>query len=488
MATANCRNCGMEIDITSLFCTFCGAAQAVTSLPSEPVPPAAAPSLPPPVPPPPSEPIQASVPTPGVDQYGLPIYAAKANDQQGDMGRALFPRPPSLHWALVFLFTMLTFGIFGLVWYFIQSTWTKKIDSRSNATLYLILAAASWLICVPLSIYNVLANGGQPSLAASILVLLFEVVMLVFMYSAFFSMAASLRNEMPKRGVHMSIGGITLFFFTSLYLQGQLSWLARWKDTGQKDPAPPKGIFWALFAGVMVLVGAGVVLTIALIGSSLSDFSGIRKDAQAAVAQEVVPFEPSVLPETAPTQSPAQPSAEDAVAGDPISSSADAASAAADAAMMAADAAADAADVAAPVSDRAPADDSDDAAGQRARADLEQEQEGLRRERELLAEQRRQLEHEQAQAALQDERSRLVEQRRQLEQEQQQLRQQAGTDGTRRQRPVERESSADEQYENQRRECPAGFLGSECRKRIRMAVCEGHWSSSPAAGYQSCKL
>ena len=90
------------------------------------------------------------------------------------MGRALFPRPPSLHWALVFLFTLLTFGIFGWVWYFIQSSWVKKIDKRSNATVYFICALASWLLLVPMVVFSALANG-QESLGISVAVLLLAI-------------------------------------------------------------------------------------------------------------------------------------------------------------------------------------------------------------------------------------------------------------------------------------------------------------------------
>jgi hypothetical protein len=371
----------------------------------------------------------------------LPVTKKSVDDrQQADMARALLPRPPSLHWAIVLLFTLLSCGIFGWVWYFIQASWVKKIDRGSNATVYLVCALVGMLLIVPLGIVNAVANNGQPRLGTSIAVLLLELAMVVFLYSAFFSMAASLRDKMPKHGVRMHIGGITLFFFTALYLQGQLSWLAHWKDTGQKAPLPPKGIFWGVFATLWGLILAGLIFVAALIGISLPGFKKTQDNSQSTMQPAALPQD--VLPATSP-------SVADAAAVTGMATSSDAPTQAADAASWAADAAA---------VNQYPGNDSVELAQQRAQAEIEQQRE-----------------------ALQLERDRLDEQRRQMEEREQQHAEAA------RQREVEQQPTADEQYENRRSECSSGFLGSNCRNRIRMEVCEGHWSSNPPPGYQNCR-
>ncbi|MFO1453784.1 MAG: hypothetical protein U1F19_05955 [Lysobacterales bacterium] len=383
----------------------------------------------------------ASPPARQLDQFGLPVTKKSVDDrQQADIARALLPRPPSLHWALVLLFTLLSCGIFSWVWYFIQASWVKKIDRGSNATVYLVCALIGMLLTVPLSIVNAVANNGQPSLGTSIAVLLLELGMVVFLYSAFFSMAASLRDEMPKHGVRMDIGGITLFFFTTLYLQGQLSWLAHWKDTGQKAPLPPKGIFWGLFAALWGLILVGLIFVVALIGVSLPGFKKAQDATQSTMQPATIPQD--VLPATGP-------SVADAAAVTGMATPSDAPTQAADAASWAADAAA---------VNQYPANDSVELARQRAQAEIEQQRE-----------------------ALQLERDRLNEQRRQMEEQEQQHAEAA------RQREIEQQPTADEQYENRRSECSNGFLGSDCRNRIRMEVCEGHWSSNPPPGYQNCR-
>jgi serine/threonine protein kinase len=54
--------------------------------------------------------------------------------------------PPSFPWAAVFLLTVLTGGLFGLVWAFVQAVWIQKIYERSRATLLFSLASICYLV------------------------------------------------------------------------------------------------------------------------------------------------------------------------------------------------------------------------------------------------------------------------------------------------------------------------------------------------------
>ncbi|WP_426701971.1 pilin [Rhodanobacter sp. Col0626] len=167
--------------------------------------------------------------------------------------RAALPTPPSLHWGLVWLFTLLTLGIFAIIWPFIQAKWTRKIDPRSNATTLLGFAMASRLIGYVFYFagFASLANGGEGMLGFGGLLLLAGWVLALV---AYFSMAGSMRDKLASRELPLEIGGVTLFFFTMFYLQAQLSWLARWKHTGQTTPRASKGVFWAIFCIVPFLI------------------------------------------------------------------------------------------------------------------------------------------------------------------------------------------------------------------------------------------
>lgn len=89
---------------------------------------------------------------------------------------------------------------------------------------------------------------------------LLQLAYVVIFLLAYFAMAASIRREMAAYRLPVQIGGITLFCFNTLYLQGQLSWLARWQQTGQTRPKPPKGVLWIF----MVVPFAAIVGAVAL--------------------------------------------------------------------------------------------------------------------------------------------------------------------------------------------------------------------------------
>ncbi|HWX65152.1 MAG TPA: pilin [Rhodanobacter sp.] len=175
--------------------------------------------------------------------------------------RADLPTPPSLHWALVWLFTVLTVGIFGIIWPFIQANWVRKIDHQSKATLLLGLAMACLVIGYPLYFAGLasMANGGGGKVGfGGLLLLAYWVLYLV----AYFSMAGSMRDRLTSRELPLEIGGVTLFFFRMYYLQGQLSWLARWKHTGQTTPKASKEVFWAIFCIVPFVIGILAAISI----------------------------------------------------------------------------------------------------------------------------------------------------------------------------------------------------------------------------------
>jgi hypothetical protein len=172
------------------------------------------------------------------------------------MTRADLPTPPSLHWGLVLLFTVLTLGIFSLVWMFVQANWVRKIDPESNARLLLGIGLA----CNVLAIFMGIGSSGTSSAVVGLEVLLRLAFLVLFMV-AYFSMAGSMKRAMTGSAARLKIGGATLFFFTTWYLQGQLTWLARWKESGRTSPLPPKGIFWALWT---VPVALAILAAIAI--------------------------------------------------------------------------------------------------------------------------------------------------------------------------------------------------------------------------------
>lgn|GEM_PF-170652 len=191
-----------------------------------------------------SRPPQPPVPPPFANETPSEAWVTQHDDRDS------LPMPPSLHWLLVWLFSILTLGIFGIIWPFIQANWVRKIDQNSNARLLLAIAFGCFLFGYILYFVGIAASlSGDAGLGGSGMTTLGGMLLLgyiVLMLVAYFSMAGSMRRQLPDYGLQPEIGGVTLFFFRAYYLQGQLSWVARWKATGQTTPRAPKGVFWAI--------------------------------------------------------------------------------------------------------------------------------------------------------------------------------------------------------------------------------------------------
>lgn len=199
---------------------------------------------------------------PQQDHWSGAANACPIDEQPTYASRRHLPPPPSLHWALVVLFTILTLGIFGIVWPFIQANWVRRIDGESNAKRMLGLSMTCYFLgyfLIRAGAPSLEGDGAHPGMVG--FGGLLELTYFVLYLAAFFSMAGSIKREMEAYRVPVQIGGVTLFFFNTLYLQGQLSWLARWQRTGQTSPKPSKGVFWLLLGIPFVI---GIVAAVAI--------------------------------------------------------------------------------------------------------------------------------------------------------------------------------------------------------------------------------
>ncbi|MBD8881244.1 pilin [Rhodanobacter sp. 7MK24] len=185
------------------------------------------------------------------DSESKPIQAAD---------RAYLPPPPSLHWTWVFLLSVLTLGIFAIVWPFIQASWVRRIDPRSSASLMLWLSLGGILASFFLIPAWPPAEGTAPLTSMARLGKLLQLASGMLFYGAYFAMAASIRRHMAIYRLPVRIGAITLFFFNTLYLQAQLTWLARWQQTGRDRPAVSRAAFWVLLGMPCAAVLAAVAI------------------------------------------------------------------------------------------------------------------------------------------------------------------------------------------------------------------------------------
>jgi succinate dehydrogenase/fumarate reductase cytochrome b subunit len=140
-----------------------------------------------------------------------------------------------MHWAVVLILAWFT-GIFGLIWFFIQAGYVKKIDPASRARKFLIFGLLA-MLAVTVAIFvsaGAAAMGSTESGAAvGFLAVILVIASMVFWFSAIFGMRRSLIdyfNTVEPIGLRLS--GAMTFFFNILYFQYHLSRIAEWKRTG----------------------------------------------------------------------------------------------------------------------------------------------------------------------------------------------------------------------------------------------------------------
>jgi uncharacterized membrane protein YeaQ/YmgE (transglycosylase-associated protein family) len=200
------------------------ALSEVVPLPAPPVPPPVAPvpsAAPPAAPgawnqfqPPPQVPYAGAAPNPGLVASG--------------------PIPPDLHWALVLLFHILSCGIFGIVWFFVEANFAKKIDRQSNAILLGILGFIGSFVGGGVRGFFAVTDARSGGEGIGLLIQLAGGVLLLV---AAFGIRKSLEeyyNQVEPIGLDMS--GVMTFFFSIFYFQHHFSRIARWKKTGVLTP------------------------------------------------------------------------------------------------------------------------------------------------------------------------------------------------------------------------------------------------------------
>jgi len=150
--------------------------------------------------------------------------------------------PPSLHWALVLVITVLC-GIFGLVWLFVQAAFVKKLDPNNKSIMMFIVsflvAIGGWIVIIAgIGLGGAAASMGSDSMAMA-LPIMFLVYFVVCVLSAVFGllgvfgMRRSLLNYYNTvEPIGLQLSPVMTFFFALFYFQYHFTRIANWKRTG----------------------------------------------------------------------------------------------------------------------------------------------------------------------------------------------------------------------------------------------------------------
>lgn len=135
----------------------------------------------------------------------VPVTAPSAF---GAAARAAEPAapPPKLHWGLLLVLSIVTIGIFAVIWLFVQAVWIRKVQPNSKALFYLIGYIA--------------ATFGSAALEGKPLAAMLSLGGLVLFLVAVFSMRSEIQDEFAKiNPAGRAVSGVMTFFFNTIYFQ-----------------------------------------------------------------------------------------------------------------------------------------------------------------------------------------------------------------------------------------------------------------------------
>ena len=134
-----------------------------------------------------------------------------------------FPAPPRLHWGIVFALSVVTIGLFGMVWMVVQANWVKKVTGNGRAFWWCL----AYLISFPLLFVAAVAMGAvlglmhQVELAHQLSGTISLVVRLV-MFVLYIGGAFTLKGELEERPIDIPLSGVMTFLFAPTYFQYHL--------------------------------------------------------------------------------------------------------------------------------------------------------------------------------------------------------------------------------------------------------------------------
>jgi hypothetical protein len=125
---------------------------------------------------------------------------------------AQYPAPPSLHWGIVLLLSIVTCGLFTWVWALVEAYWVRKVQPESKGMILWSFAIVLNVIYVGLSVSQ---EPNQRGLAA-----LFWLGGTILWIVGSFSMKNSIEEHYnTAEPTGLSLSGVMTFFFNVFYFQ-----------------------------------------------------------------------------------------------------------------------------------------------------------------------------------------------------------------------------------------------------------------------------
>jgi hypothetical protein len=136
----------------------------------------------------------------------------------------LYPDPPNLHWGIAAVLGIVTCGLFGWVWAFVQAVWVRKVRPESKGLIYLAIAVGLFTVTIFLSMNRETRAFGP------LLNLIGGITWLV----AAFSMRSDIEEHYNSaEPIAIRLSGVMTFFFNIYYFQYHFTRINELKKQGR---------------------------------------------------------------------------------------------------------------------------------------------------------------------------------------------------------------------------------------------------------------
>jgi hypothetical protein len=133
-----------------------------------------------------------------------------------------YPPPPNLHWAICLLLSIVTCGIFSVIWIMVQAVWVKKVQPASKAVTFFGIVIGLWALSFVLSISGAVSaarTGHEDSSLRGIQAIITIAMWIVWIVGAF-KMRDSIEEHFNSaEPIGLSLSGVMTFFFSVWYFQ-----------------------------------------------------------------------------------------------------------------------------------------------------------------------------------------------------------------------------------------------------------------------------
>jgi GYF domain 2/Domain of unknown function (DUF4234) len=133
-----------------------------------------------------------------------------------------YPPPPNLHWGICLLLSIVTCGIFSVVWIMVEALWVKKVRPASKAVTYFAIVVGLYVLSLVLSISGAVSaarTGHTDSSLQGIQGIISLGILIMWIVGAFNMRDAIEEHYNSAEPIGLSLSGVMTFFFNVWYFQ-----------------------------------------------------------------------------------------------------------------------------------------------------------------------------------------------------------------------------------------------------------------------------